>query len=130
MGFPADIGFGERLKAARLERGLSGSELGRGLQADGDASRQTISDWEAERHYPNVWQLRELCMKLNKSADFFLFGEAVQESAKLQRAKLAVKALSDEERLDLFTAIAQPGLTDHEVEDKIPATRRRVRAKG
>lgn len=70
------IGFGERLQQRRKELGISGESLGKGLQSGGkDASRATISDWEAERHYPNVWQLREICLKLNMNADFFLFGE-------------------------------------------------------
>lgn len=69
------IGFGERLKKVREDLGISGAALGKGLQFGGDASRQSVSDWEAERHYPNVWQLRKLCEKLRKTADFLLFGK-------------------------------------------------------
>lgn len=75
MGKPAaPTGFGERLKKARALSKLSGAALGEGLQPDGDASRQTMSDWEAERHYPNVWQLMLICQRLNLSADYLLTG--------------------------------------------------------
>ena len=86
------IGFGERLQQRRKELGLSGESLGKGLQPGGkDASRATISDWEAERHYPNVWQLREICLKLNMNSDYFLFGDITNSSAqKLEQIKALV----------------------------------------
>lgn len=71
------IGFGERLKKAREAKKISGVKLGERLQKLGaaNASRQTISDWEAERHYPNVWQLKHLCERLVTSADHLVLGK-------------------------------------------------------
>jgi hypothetical protein len=43
----------------------------------------------------------------------------------LTRAKEAVSALTDQERLELLSAIMQPGLPDAEVEKRIPATQRK-----
>jgi transcriptional regulator with XRE-family HTH domain len=83
-------GFGERLKAARQKAKLSGTALGKGLQIHGDASRQTVSDWEAERHYPTVWQLHHLCLRLGTSADELLgLLGSVSELSEQERALVA-----------------------------------------
>ena len=98
MGKPDErekIGFGERLKKAREELHLSGAELGKGLQPgkgeepDSDASRQSVNDWEAERHYPTVWQLRKLCEKLHRTADFLLFGKEAVSGLTPEAARIA-----------------------------------------
>lgn len=122
------VGFGPRLKAARLGRSLSGAQLGIGLgeTIGKDASRQTISDWESERHYPSVHQLYRLCLKLGTSADELIFGHKAPDMAKVARAAQAVQELSDEDRAALQALLAQPGVPDETVEERIPATRPRA----
>ena len=125
------IGFGARLKAARELKKMSGTTLGKGLQGDGkDASRATISDWEAERHYPNVWQLREICLKLSKSADELLFGDISPANEKLVEAKVAIDKLNDKERAALFVNLERRPVSDDELEAKMPVTRRTADHRG
>lgn len=85
------IGFGERLKDAREAKNISGVKLGNGLQKLGakNASRQTISDWEAERHYPTVWQLKHLCERLDQSADFLVLGRQVAAGLTAEASAIA-----------------------------------------
>lgn len=126
-----NIGFGARLKAARTDAGLSGTALGKGLQGgDKDASRATISDWEAERHYPNVWQLQQICVKLSKSADYLLFGDISPTSEKMVQAKVAVEKLNPDERAALVAALGRAPVSDEDLEEKMPVTRRTAEQRG
>jgi transcriptional regulator with XRE-family HTH domain len=121
------LGFGERLKRARAEAGLSGTELGVGLgeMAGKDASRQTISDWEKERHFPSVRQLYLICLKLGKSADELLFGHKDPfTDEKMATAAKAVGQLNMQQRADLLEMLSQPGIPDHQVERQMPATKK------
>lgn len=99
---PDPIGFGERLKDAREAKHISGIKLGKGLQKLGakNASRQTISDWEAERHYPTVWQLKHLCERLDQSADFLVLGRHVAAglTAEASAIAAAIDGFEDEDR--------------------------------
>ena len=54
-----------------------------------NASRQTISDWEAERHYPTVWQLKQLCERLDKSADYLVLGRQVPAGLSAEASAVA-----------------------------------------
>lgn len=68
--------FGSRLKALRQARGLTQTELGKGLVASGgDVSKQSIHDWEKSDHSPKVDQIIALCQRLQCSADYLLFGQ-------------------------------------------------------
>lgn len=90
--------FGSRLKAIRVKRKMSGAELGKGLgYPEGDASRQTINDWEAGRHHPNAVQIAKLCQKLETTADYLVLGVDVE--AQLFRAREALEALAGVGRL-------------------------------
>lgn len=70
------MGFGERLKAARKAKRLSGEALGKAiadrLGLDAPISKQTISHWENGRYQPNIEQLTCLCTLLGVSADHLL----------------------------------------------------------
>ena len=124
------IGFGARLKKFREEAGLSGTALGKGLGATvgEDASRQTISDWESERHYPSVRQLFMLCLKLGKGADELLFGRTEPfADEKLATAAKAVGQLTAGQRAELLALLEQPGVSDAHVESKMPVTRKRAK---
>jgi transcriptional regulator with XRE-family HTH domain len=116
--------FGQRLAERRKELGMTQAELGKGLGTEGvDVGKQVVYGWEKDQHYPRVDQLILICRKLQCSADFLLFGSRVESNPKMAAAQKAINALSDEQRLELFTAIMQPGLGDQDVEAKIPATR-------
>jgi len=101
------IGWGDRLQAVRQARDMSGEKLGKGIQAKrADASRQTVSDWESERHYPNVWQLAEICRRLDTTADFLLFGREDAKAAISPQVVAAVQMLASLQPQDLVVLLA------------------------
>ena len=105
------LGFGARLKEAREAAGLSGTALGTDLgeTAGKHASRQTISDWDSERHFPSVRQLYLLCLKLGKSADELLFGSKDPfGNARVVAAAKAVGQLDEQQRADLLALLMRP----------------------
>lgn len=114
------FGFGDRLKQARTEKGISGAELGRGAGENGrDATRQSVSDWEHERHYPKADQLRIICLKLNVSADHLIFGD-LRQSAAVAKAASAVQELTDDQRRQLLALMLGPAASDNHVEKHLP----------
>lgn len=75
--YALEMGFGERLAAARIAAGLTQAGLGRGLGTDGsDCHKSVVLGWEKGRHFPRVDQLVLICRKLNCSADELLFGQS------------------------------------------------------
>lgn len=117
------FGFGERLRAARLARDITGEELGRGVGPDGkDASKASVSDWERERHYPKADQLRIICMKLGISSDELLFGQVVADKQVMQAASV-VQSLTEDQRRQLFREMMGPAASDRVVEQRMPITR-------
>ncbi|WP_116004719.1 helix-turn-helix transcriptional regulator [Simplicispira sp. 125] len=117
----ASFGFGVRLKEARQAARLSGSELGRGAgdKPGKDASKQSVADWEAERHYPKADQLRLICLKLNISADYLIFGD-IKKDAELIKAASVVQALTEEQRKQLLSMMLGPAVSDGHVEKHFP----------
>jgi transcriptional regulator with XRE-family HTH domain len=67
------VGFNERLIAARKAKGYSQEALGKLM---GEMSKQGISHWETGRYEPNIAQLTKLCEVLGCSADWLLLGQA------------------------------------------------------
>jgi transcriptional regulator with XRE-family HTH domain len=121
MGNSKSFGFGARLKKARQEKGMSGVELGLGAGENGkNASKQSVSDWEAERHYPKADQLRVICLKLNIAVDDLIFGD-VKEHIKVIQAESAIQALTQEQRMALLAKMLGPAVTDARVEEFLPA---------
>lgn len=124
MAVRSTFGFGQRLKAARTDRGLSGAALGAGLADDGsDVTRQSVSDWEAERHYPKANQLREICTRLGVTADHLLFGADVAISPAVAALAKQAKSLSPEERAQVASMLASPAHSDEHVENNMPITK-------
>jgi transcriptional regulator with XRE-family HTH domain len=127
------FGFGKRLKTARDNKKMTGEQFGKGLQGDGkDATKQTISDWENERHLPNVLQLREMCLRLAVSADYLLFGEGGMTPAMLE-AHSAMLKLTPEQRRTLMVSLpteseAEAGYRNA-VEESKPREQRQAGAK-
>jgi transcriptional regulator with XRE-family HTH domain len=60
--------FGKRLKALRLEKGLSQSELGRLVSL----KSQTISHYETGYRSPSVVTINHLCEIFNVTSDYLL----------------------------------------------------------
>jgi transcriptional regulator with XRE-family HTH domain len=115
MAKVTSFGFGARLKAARIAAGLSQSELAEVAGENGGAgSKQTVSGWEAERHYPKANQLRAICIKLNISVDELVFGD-VRDQAKLNQAESAIQALTHEQRMALLAKMLGPAVPDSRV---------------
>lgn len=119
----AMFGFGDRLRKARQEKGLTGEALGKGAGEKGkDASKQSVADWEHDRHYPKADQLRIICIRLGVSADHLLFGD-VAERLKLSQAETAVRALTDEQRRELLSKMWGNAASDETVEDRMKVTK-------
>lgn len=120
---PAPFGFGARLKAARQEKKLTQAQLGELAGENGkDANKQSIFDWESERYYPKVDQLRVMCLRLGVSADDLIFGDLKKQVAMAQ-AQSAVKQLTEEQRMALLATMMGPALSDKGVEQRIPITK-------
>ena len=121
MDKSASFGFGARLKKARTTAKLSGAELGRGAgeKPGKDASKQSVADWEAERHYPKADQLRLICLKLNISADYLIFGD-IKKDAELEKAASVVQALTEEQRKKLLSMMLGPAVPDGKVAEHLP----------
>lgn len=64
--------FGERLAQARKDAKLTGESLG--VKLAPPVSKQTIAHWEANRHFPVVSHVRQLCEILQVSADALVLG--------------------------------------------------------
>lgn len=121
MDKSASFGFGDRLKQARTNAKLSGAELGRGAgdKPGKDASKQSVADWEAERHYPKADQLRLICLKLNISSDYLIFGD-LKKDAELAKAASVVQALSGDQRRKLLAMMMGPAVPDGDVAKHLP----------
>lgn len=61
--------FGEKIKKARNERKMTQKTLAETL----NVAESSISDWEHDRHKPDVDTLKLLCETLEISADYLLF---------------------------------------------------------
>jgi transcriptional regulator with XRE-family HTH domain len=113
--------IGERVRALRKARGLTQPQLAAEVGID----QSTISDIERGRGF-SAETLMRLCDALGSTAEYIMRGTTHTASPNLKRAQAAVKTLTDEERMDLLSAIMQPALPDSHVEERIPATRRRL----
>lgn len=121
MDKSASFGFGMRLRQARQSAKLSGTELGRGAgdKPGKDASKQSVADWESERHYPKADQLRLICLKLNISADYLIFGD-IKKDAALMKAASVVQELTEDQRKALLAMMLGPAVPDGHVEKHLP----------
>jgi transcriptional regulator with XRE-family HTH domain len=114
-GSPNDLSSNPRLDA-KVKLGTSA--LSRLRNAQGNPTLETL-DVLAGAFKLQPWQF------LVPGLDPANPPRLVRASESLKRAQDAVRALSDEERIALFAAIAQPGLPDHAVEERIPATKKK-----
>ncbi len=65
------VKLAEQIRAKRIERGLSQEELAKAIFV----SRQTISNWETDRTYPDVESLLLLSQLFNVTTDELLSGD-------------------------------------------------------
>lgn len=68
VGYRYRKAFGERLRQARLEKGLTQAQLGERLQV----TQRTVSDYEVSTREPNFAQLARIAYKLDKPVGWFL----------------------------------------------------------
>lgn len=109
------FGFGERLREARVNAKLTQTELAAIAGENGEtASKQAVSGWEAERHYPKANQLRAICIKLNISADDLLLRD-ITEGLKIRQAEEAVKALTPSQKQELLRMMSAAPADDGRV---------------
>jgi transcriptional regulator with XRE-family HTH domain len=95
------MNFGDRLRAARVKKGLTQEGLGKGLGTDGkDASKSVVYGWEKGPHHPRVDQLMLICDRLGCSADYLLFGlvRATELSPDAAQIAKEIDAFENEER--------------------------------
>lgn len=85
------IVFGQRLKSARSEAGLTQQEL---ADIVGVKNKQTVSAWENGLAYPQVAELLKLGSALNVSLDW-LFGNSAG----------FLKGFKDPEMIDMFSQV-------------------------
>jgi transcriptional regulator with XRE-family HTH domain len=110
--------IGERIRQLRKAKGLTQPVLAKAIGID----QSTLSDMERGAGF-SAEILMKLCDELEATADFIMRGRLTQPSPRVAAAQKAVSQLTDEERLSLFTAIQQPGLSDQGVERRIPITK-------
>ena len=110
-------GVGERIRALRKAKGLTQPVLSKAVGID----QSTLSDIERGAGFSDEIRM-SLAEELETTCEYIMRGR-LQQTEEMQRATRAVRLLSDEQRLELFLAIMQPGALDHEVEERIPATR-------
>lgn len=115
--------FGNRLRDARNDAGLTGEKLGDLL----GVSKQTIAHWEANRYEPKLIYLARLCEVLDVSADWLLTGKSVEHlsPAAVKQGRF-YDALSNEGRRKWETAklLIREGVSDATIEKRMPITAR------
>lgn len=112
MGTP-----GERVRTLRKTQGLTQPVLAKSIGID----QSTLSDIERGAGFSAEILIR-LAEELGTTCEYIMRGRGVK-TEEMRRAQQAVGALTDEQRLELFTALMQPGAVDAVVEAKIPVTK-------
>jgi DNA-binding XRE family transcriptional regulator len=69
--------FGSRLRAARIEAGLTQTDVADAV----GVGKAAVSSWESGRHFPKVDQLEVICTRVRVSADRLIFGQQMAEAA-------------------------------------------------
>lgn len=105
------------MRQLRKAKGLTQPVLAKAVGID----QSTLSDIERGAGF-SAEILMRLAEELEATCEFIMRG-TVTNSENLRRAQQALRTLTNEERAALFAAISAPPVLDHEVEERIPATR-------
>lgn len=116
IGMGSD-GVGARIRQLRKAKGLTQPVLSKAVGID----QSTLSDIERGAGF-SAEILMRLAEELDTTCEYIMRGQIAQTEG-MRRARQAIGALSDEERLALFTMIQSDPVPDHEVEARMPATR-------
>lgn len=107
MRSKSESDFGKRLAQARAEKKISGEALAKGLGTDGkDLKRAAVSGWETGKSSPNCQQLKLICQRLEKSADYMLFGNVGLTPQVMELASI-LQAIDEGEAKDKLLAYIQ-----------------------
>lgn len=79
--------FGEKLKAARIEKGLKQTELAKKLNTTGN----TISNWEHNISKPDLDTLSYICGILHVKASYFLSTELPDDEVSIPELDIIKK---------------------------------------
>lgn len=94
-------GFGLRLTQAMRASRMSGVALGALL----GVSKQTVSNWKADRNQPDICQLFYICRALQVTADYLVLGEAHGLSLRALKIATGYDKLTPEARSQWESAL-------------------------
>jgi transcriptional regulator with XRE-family HTH domain len=112
--FPFMGTIGARIRGIRKAVGLTQPALAKSIGID----QSTLSDIERGAGF-SAETLMRLAEELGTTCEFIMRGQ-INTSPRIRAAQTAVAALSDEERLALFTAIQQPPIPDEKAAKHLP----------
>lgn len=113
--------FGKRLRDAITAAEITQEQLG----DDVGRSKGAVTQWVQDKTEPDLATLAKICDRLKVSADFLVRGvEAQYLDAQTSRIAERVQSLSEPEREGLHRLIFGDGVTDDDVERKMPITKK------
>lgn len=118
---PVRLGIAQRLKAARVAKGLTQQEVATKF----DVKKATVSAWETGAGAPDALRLRSLARLYDVSADALLWDDSLTPEA--MRFAAQFDALTDQQRRTfkvMWMAYFEDALSDEGVESQMPVTRR------
>lgn len=123
---PVRQSVGSLLKAAREAVGLSQQEVAKKFEI----SDKTISAWEKGLGDPGIYRLIEIAKLYQCTADYLLGGAKVSLKAMKMAVRYDAMTLSDQRQFEaLWMGYMARAATDEEIEEKMPITADRKRAR-
>jgi transcriptional regulator with XRE-family HTH domain len=98
----AEDTLGQRIRRARMERGLTLAQV-----AGGDFSRAFLNQVEMGRSQPSTRVLRVIATRLGQPLDYLLGGAQVEQELAVERARLALAAGRARQALDLAAPVLE-----------------------
>lgn len=113
------IGFGQRLAAARVLKGLTQDQVGEHF----DTNKGTVSAWEKGRADPSSFKLAVLCKLYGVSADSLLWENSLSKDAMKIAAEYDSLSVRQQATLrTVWDALVTKAVSDQLVEEKMPIT--------
>lgn len=119
---PIRLGIAQRLKSARLAKGLTQQEVADKFEVN----KATVSAWETGAGAPDAVRLRSLARLYDVSADAILWDDSLTPEAMKFAAQF--DALTEKQRRSfkvMWMAYFEDALSDEAVETEMPITRER-----